>query len=183
MLPPIVRRDRGWLSEETLARERKRFCYGMRNQYIKKSPPVHDPPTHARHVRGVYAMTAPRQFLTRKQARFVKSDAPVKPRPASPCDYKIVATPMRRLSALRPRESIDGAEWTRSFQAGVWFWTNDATGESTAVTPEHLRRNGQHANPATIDDGATDFAGTGSLVYDSRTYQDDFAGLFGGGGL
>lgn len=172
MLPPIVRRDRGWLSEETLACERKRFCYGMRNQYIKTTPPV----PHARHVQGVYAMTAPRQFLTRKQARFVKCDAPAKPRPASPS--KIVETPVRRLSLRRRRESVDGGEWTRSFQAGVWFWTNDATGESTAVTPEHLRRKGQHANPSTIDE-AEPAAGTGSLVYDSRTYQDDFAGLFG----
>lgn len=57
----------GWLSDDTLARERRQLYYGMRNQYINKSPPLHA--KHVRHVRGIYSLATPTQFLTRKQAR------------------------------------------------------------------------------------------------------------------
>lgn len=203
MLPPIHRSRGGWLSDETLALERRRFQYGMRNQYILKPPPL-----YARNCKGVYSMSVPKELLTRQQARScaLKDTRPVdyqagKPKLRmmsqiiAPLETKSMAAlanlqggeedePLtelpslgqmkRKLSRGTLRRMEIERSWTKSFQAGVWFWTNSITHDCRVDTPENLRNKSSKSKRVKDDS-----LGTGSLVYDSQAYAD-FKELMGG---
>ena len=169
-------RKGGWLSDATLERERKQIFYGMRNQYIKGSPPVSGRPRE-----GVYSVTRPRQYLTREQARcYGKRGQPaemsktnimtkiIQPKIAEVPAYDRVSR--RSIS----RDDDDSPEsWKHECQAGVEFWRNTDTGEVAVDPPETIARQDAILSASSSrqqDD--SDIFGTGALVYDGQLYLD-----------